>query len=105
MAWIYTVDQIVKKVKKKKRRTTPKVFVKRTQEGTLVPGAAVFIYQVGVKLGWRRLVVHEWRKSFENYVPGIDGKSRLQTDDELARGGANALREKLEQRGIECGVV
>ena len=100
MARLHNISEIVNKVKKKKRETVLQVFAKRIRENTLVPGAAVYKFQVGVKLGWRKLIVHEWGKTFENYVPVVDGKSRLEFDNESASILANNLKGELKQCGV-----
>ena len=78
----------------------PNVCVKRSRGNSLVPGTARYEYTVSVQVGRTMLTVHRWETWHENYVPCVDGYSRLESKDIYALEKASEVANKLSSRGL-----
>ncbi len=80
---------------------TPEVYTTRTQVGTLVPNCQTFIYNIGVKIGKAKVLTHQWKKSFDNFVKGLDdNRFDFTSADHRAHERAEKTAVELSQKGI-----
>jgi len=76
----------------------PVVFVKKRNEGSLVPGNRIYVYSVGVRVGRTSVTVYQWEEHFHDYVPEIDGYGRLKFADRESIGKATRLADELNSQ-------
>ena len=88
-----TIEEVAEKSNKTKK--IPDVFFKRYQGNTLTPGASIFKYKVGIKLGLFAFTLYKFEESLEGYIHGIDSSTRLERRDEFVKNIAYELADKL----------
>lgn len=93
------VDEVVERAQR--TGEIPESYATRTQVGTLVPDCQIFKYKVGVKIGRTKVPVHQWERSFNHFVKGLDDdRPDFVVADHCAHEKAEEVASELSQEGI-----
>jgi len=93
------IDEVVDRAQR--TGEMPEAYSTRKMINSLVPDTRPFMYEVGVRIGRTRVPVHQWEKSFNHFVKGLDdGRPDFTAADNLAHKRAEDLAAELSQKGI-----